>query len=373
MSKKFSSKMITWIMIALLMGLGVGVALVGQSIYPSKTSLITILKTSHHIETITIMATETRRPIKTRYITETVTEEKTNILTTTMKLTEVTTSFITKTFCGPPEFFIRQSDDPNIDFYVMYCGDILVSKARAQLWDYRNVPGDEISYLHLLIGYLDNGEWRFAEGFEGNTTLITSEGRYLEWINQVHETAHNFDSRTHVRIFTINGYPIIEVEAEITPKKCFENVVDLYVELGRKSGGFKWTAIKVGDKIIKKNMVYTGEEKYLAHYFEDRWKLLEYGWIAGRTLNDEATLALVFKSAEIITHRGDVERIEEITPSAMDTAGHYDTIELHLIEAPWDNPETLKTGDTYRLKYYILMSEEKGYEWIDDIIKFLQT
>ena len=373
MSKSSSFKIIIWIMIALLIGLGAGAVFIGQAVYTSKTSFTTILKTSHSTETIMTTITETKSLIETRYATETITEKETSILTTTVKSTKTVTEFITKTSCGAPGFSIKHSDDPNIDFYVMYCGDVLVSKARTQLWDYRNIQGDEISYLHLLVGYLADGEWNFAEGSKGNTTLIAREGRYLEWMDQFYEPAHNFYSRAHVRIFTLNGYPIIEVEAEITPKKCFENVVDLYVELGRKSGGFKWTAIKVGDKIVKKNMVYTGEEKYVAHYFEDQWKLSRYDWIAGRTLNGEATLVLVFKSAEMITHRGNVEIIDEITPSAMDTAGHYDTIELHVIEASWSNPKTITACDTYKLKYYILMSEEDGYEWIDDLIKFLQT
>ncbi|MEM3398069.1 MAG: hypothetical protein QW341_02850 [Candidatus Bathyarchaeia archaeon] len=98
-------------------------------------------------------------------------------------------------------------------------------------------------------------------------------------------------------------------------------------------------------------MVYTGEERYVSHYFEDK-KLGRNGWIVGETLDDGTTLTLVFKSAEIITPEGYIIEIDEITPSKLDSAGHYDTIELHLIEAEWNRPETLKTGYTY----YILIS-----------------
>ena len=112
-------------------------------------------------------------------------------------------------------------------------------------------------------------------------------------------------------------------------------------------------------------MIHTGEERYVSHYFEDL-KISCYGWIAGRTLDNSSTLALVFKSARIISEDGNVIEVDRITPVALDTAGHYDAIELHLIEADWENPETLKKGYTYELDYYILASEEKGYEWLKD-------
>jgi len=269
-------------------------------------------------------------------------------------------------------FSTISSDDPYKDFYVTYCGEIIFSKARTQIWDYTFIPGDEMNYVHLLIGYLKNGIWDFAEGFEDKvkTLLINSEGRYLEWISYLHEDEHDFESKAHVRIYVVNGYIIIKVESSITPHEDFDNVVDLYVEFGRKSGGFKSTAIKVGEEILTQEMVYTGEERYVSHYFEDK-KLGRNGWIAGETLDGGATLALVFKSAEIITPEGYIIEIDEITPSTLDSAGHYDTIELHLIEAEWSRPETLKTGYTYRLTYYILISGENGFLWIDNLISFL--
>lgn len=118
-------------------------------------------------------------------------------------------------------------------------------------------------------------------------------------------------------------------------------------------------------------MVYTGEERYVAHYFEDR-RVSRYGWVAGRTLNDEATLALVFKSAEIIKSDGSTMELSEAIPSALDTAGHYDAIELHVENDGWEAPETLKRGYTYKLNYYIVMSREDGTEWIDRLLSFLK-
>lgn len=56
------------------------------------------------------------------------------------------------------------------------------SKARTQVWDYTLIPWDEMNYVDLLIGYLKNGRWDFAEGCEDmvETKLIESDGRFLQ-------------------------------------------------------------------------------------------------------------------------------------------------------------------------------------------------
>lgn len=359
------------IVAGLLVGIGVGATLVAPVVYPPKTELTTFYKTSYFTTRIISRITETS--IVTTPITVIKEFIETSYRTETLTLIETSTTTVIKPYCHIPEFSIRESEDPYIDFYIEYCGERLVSKARTQLWDYSTIPGDELNYVHLLVGYLVDDEWYFAEGFEDEveTELLTSDGRYLEWVSHVHETEHDFHSQAHVRMFIVNGYLVIEVDATLTPNKDFRDVADLYVEFGRKSGGFRWTAVKTAEGIVKKDMVYTGEEKYVAHYFEDLM-VPRYGWIAGRTLDDAGTLALVFRSAEIITPGGDVIELDRVTPSASDTAGHYDTIELHLIEADWEEPETLKTGYTYRLRYYILMSREDGYEWIERLISFLR-
>lgn len=44
------------------------------------------------------------------------------------------------------------------------------------------IPWDEMNYVDLLIGYLKNGRWDFAEGCEDmvETKLIESDGRFLQ-------------------------------------------------------------------------------------------------------------------------------------------------------------------------------------------------
>lgn len=358
------------VIIALLIGVGMGAIFIGPLTTPSKT----IHLTSYETETLysTILVTDYLKETSTTTIFTTKMMTEINYLTYTSTKTEISTTTIYKTYCEAPMFSTTSSDDPYKDFYVTYCGEIIFSKARTQIWDYTFIPGDEMNYVHLLVGYLENGKWDFAEGMGDKieTALINHRGRYLEWVSHLYEDEHNFESEARVRVFIVNGYIIIGVEASITPYEDFDNVVDLYVEFGRKSGGFKSTAIKVGEQILTREMVYTGEERYVSHYFEDQ-KISRNGWIAGETLDGGATLALVFRSAEIITPEGYIIKIDEITPSALDTAGHYDTIELHLIEAEWNRPETLKTGYTYRLTYYILMSRESGFQWIDSLISFL--
>jgi hypothetical protein len=354
---------LTILIIGLLIGGAIGAILTRFITQPLKiistisytTLYSTVTETTHTPEKA--LVTVTQKLTETKYLTQ--------------METKTITTVLTKTYRGEPIFSISKVNDPYIDFYVIYYGEVFVSKARTQLWDYRIIPGDEINYVHLLVGYLVNEEWHFAEGFEDEvkTDLVSSNGRYLEWISHVHEYKHDFDSKAHVRIFTINGYIVIEVQATLTPNKDFNNVVDLYVEFGRKSGGFKWTAVKTNKGIIKQDMIYTGEEKYVAHYFEEL-KIPRYGWIAGRTLDEKSTLVLVFKSAEITIPEGTVIEMNEIRPSALDTAGHYDTIELHMEREP---PENLKTGYIYRLNYYILVSQEEGYDWIENLISFINN
>jgi len=351
--------------------IGMGIAFMGFSQPLSKTL------TTTRVETIRLTIVKEATVTSLAPTTYTTILEKTRVTTAIKRetVTETTTLSLTKveTVCGAPYFTIAESDDPNIDFYVKLCGDTIVSKARTQLWNYRFIPGDEMNYVHLLVGYITDDEWRFAEGFEDKVdTKLLSSGRYLEWTSHLHENTHDFDSRAHVKMFTVSGYLVIEVNASLMPRKNFENVVDLYVEFGRKSGGFKWVATRVGEKVIIQDMIHTGEERYVSHYFEDL-KISRYGWIAGRTLDNSSTLALIFKSAKIISEDGNVMEVDRITPVALDTAGHYDAIELHLIEADWENPETLKKGYTYELDYYILASEEKGYEWIDKLIDLLNS
>lgn len=86
-----------------------------------------------------------------------------------------------KNLLRAPFFSIELSDDPYIDFYVKCCGELIFSKARTQIWDYRFIPGDELNYIHLLIGYLVDSEWHFAEGFEDKveTELVNEQGKYL--------------------------------------------------------------------------------------------------------------------------------------------------------------------------------------------------
>jgi hypothetical protein len=57
-------------------------------------------------------------------------------------------------------------------------------------------------------------------------------------------------------------------------------------------------------------------------------------------------------------------------PSTWDTSSDYDTIELHL-EDPKKVPITLKAGTTYNLQYYILISSNLGYDWIEMLLKYL--
>ena len=52
------------------------------------------------------------------------------------------------------------------------------------------------------------------------------------------------------------------VNVSLTPSADISVVVDLYVELGRKSGSFKWVAIKREDgAVLRRDMAYTGAEE----------------------------------------------------------------------------------------------------------------
>ena len=109
----------------------------------------------------------------------------------------------------------------------------------------------------------------------------------------------------------------------------------------------------------------------MGHYFENE-RIGEYGCIMGRTLNGASSFALVFKSAEEVLPNGTLRLLSSIKPVAMDTAGHYDTIELHHLRRGGHEPTTLRAGSRYTMRYYILMSHENGYGWIANLVRVLE-
>jgi len=276
-----------------------------------------------------------------------------------------------------PIFEIKTSPDPYIDFEVYYFGRVFVAKARTQLWNFRwpiEDPGDECMYVHYLVGYIENGEWNFAEGFEDfvKTDVIKESGKYLEWSSYVKESTFNFNSYAYIKLFVVDNHPIFYVNITLTPEEDINNVVNLYVELGRKSNGYKWVAIKTRYGVLQKNMTYSGVEEYVGHYFVDK-KIEKYDWIMGRAINDKASFALVFKSAKTIYPNNSIEYQDAISAIALDTSGHYDTIELHHILRKWWNSETLRSGLSYNMEYYIFISDEVGYDWIESLVDIVKS
>ena len=331
--------------------------------------------------TVVVIPTPTRpAPTATATSISTSTPTATLIPTHTPTFTPSPTN--TPTLSPTPIPMISIEKTAGGDFFVLYRGVRLVQKHSTEFFNFRwprSDPGDECMYVHYLVGYLEDGipdNWK-CEGDERPTALqmLKQQGKYVEWENSTRDSTLRFQSQSHVKLTVVDNKTVVgNITVTLVPVQDIPHVVNLYVELGRKSGGFDWTAEKSRAGVQRKDMVTLPKaDQYIGHYYRDT--LSSSGdWIMGRA--DGASFAFVFNWAKETQPDGAVTEITTVNSVALDSGG-YDTIELHQLghgyRAEWDRQATLGKGTEYQMNYYVLVAAADGYDWIEKLIPKLSS
>jgi len=223
-------------------------------------------------------------------------------------------------------------------------------------------------YHNLILGYLDQeGRWNVSNGRILESFNISKPwGKYVEWRESHLDDQLGFRTSSTNRVHLANNkYLSIDVNASFEVLSDIPNVVGLWIEHGWNVNKYRYAAIKnINGKVIIKDLTKTPG----IHYFTDQL-ITKDGWIvAYRSDEFDASVTLKFRKGYPIILDG-VVLDNKVMPATWDGPPEGpDTIELHVVGAPWDNPSKLRKGENYKLSYTMYISNgEQYYLWIDTL------